>query len=650
MFSYKLLDAPRSVKRLLMLLSDIVIIPLAVYLAIFIRTDFSTDYLSLNLHWVALLTSLTSSWLFMRIGLYLAAVRFMGHEAMMALVKGVTLSTILLVSFTFLFETKLPRSVPIIYWFVCFTLVGGTRFAVRWYVQSRRRKRKTNVAIYGAGATGMELVMSLRSGDKYEPVALLDDSLELRSVVYQGVKVFDPARIESLIEEKHIEQVLLAMPSIPAWRKKEILQLLEPFPVRVRTVPSIEQLVTGEAKVEQIRDIEIEELLGRDAVEPDHELLSANVTGKNVLVTGAGGSIGSELCRQIARNAPAKLLLFERCEFLLYAIESELREYLEESGQKVELVALLGCVQDYDRVHSVLEAFGVQTIYHAAAYKHVPMVEQNVVEGVKNNVFGTINTARAASAAKVETFVLVSTDKAVRPTNVMGASKRMAELVLQALAKQTTDTCFSMVRFGNVLGSSGSVVPLFKKQIREGGPITVTHPEIIRYFMTIPEAAQLVIQAGAMAKGGDVFVLDMGEPVKIADLARTMVRLMGLEVKEGDSEGGDIELKYTGLRPGEKLFEELLIGENAHGTAHSRIMRAHEVSLTWEKLSVVLEELKRACDDKDCETIRELLLNSETGYVPSDRLNDLVWNMSQEAMNSNVLEIRKSPARKERAI
>lgn len=630
MFSNKLLDAPRNVKRLLLLFSDILIIPLAVYLAIFIRTDFSTAYLSINLHAIAVLTSLTSSWLFMRMGLYLAAVRFMGHEAMMALVKGVTLSTFLLVSFTFLLDTQLPRSVPIIYWFVCFALVGGTRFSVRWYVQSRRRKKKTNVAIYGAGATGMELVTSLRSGDKYEPVALLDDSFELRSVVYQGLKVLDPICISSLIEERGIEQVLLAMPSIPAWRKKEILKLLEPLPVRVRTVPSIEQLLTGEAKVEQIRDVEIEDLLGRDPIEPDYDLLSANVTGKNVLVTGAGGSIGSELCRQIARSSPAKLLLFERCEYLLYAIESELREYLEESGQKVELIALLGCVQDYDRVYSVLEAFGVHTIYHAAAYKHVPMVEQNVVEGVKNNVFGTINAARAASEAKVATFVLVSTDKAVRPTNVMGASKRMAELVLQALAKRSTGTCFSMVRFGNVLGSSGSVVPLFKRQIKEGGPITVTHPEIIRYFMTIPEAAQLVIQAGAMAKGGDVFVLDMGEPVKIADLARTMVRLMGLEVKEGDNDSGDIELRYTGLRPGEKLFEELLIGENAHGTAHPRVMKAHEVSIPWEKLSVVLDELRRACDEKDCEAIRELLLNSETGYVPSDKLNDLVWQQSQE--------------------
>ncbi|MDX1695379.1 MAG: nucleoside-diphosphate sugar epimerase/dehydratase [Ketobacteraceae bacterium] len=641
MISYKLLEAPRNVKRVLMLVSDLVIIPIAIYLALFIRTDFSGYYFSPNLHIVALLTSLTSSWLFMRFGLYLAAVRFMGHEALMALVKGVTVSTILFVSFTFLIGANLPRSVPIIYWFVAFSLVGGTRFAVRWWVQSRRRKRKTNVAIYGAGATGMELLMSLRGGDKYEPVALLDDSPELKSIVYQGLQVMDPCQIEELIDKKNIEQVLLAMPSIPVWRKKEILQKLEPLAVRVKTVPSVEQLVSGEAKVEQVRDIEIEDLLGRDSVEPNLELLTANVRSMNVLVTGAGGSIGSELCRQIIACEPSKLLLFERCEYLLYAIEAELRDQARENDYSVEIIPLLGCVQDYDRVYSVLEAFKVDTIYHAAAYKHVPMVEQNVVEGVKNNVFGTLNSAQAAAEAKVKTFVLISTDKAVRPTNVMGASKRMAELILQALAKKKSNTCFSMVRFGNVLGSSGSVVPLFKRQIREGGPITVTHPEIIRYFMTIPEAAQLVIQAGAMAKGGDVFVLDMGEPVKIADLARAMVRLMGLEVKEGDDQDGDIEIKYTGLRAGEKLFEELLIGENAHGTAHSRIMRAHEVSLPWEKLEVVLDELKRACDDKDCELIRELLLNSETGYVPSDRLTDLVWQKSQEA-SANVLNIRKS--------
>lgn len=647
MFSYKLLDAPRNVKRILMLLSDLFIIPIALYLAIFIRTDFASEYITHNLHFVALLTSLASSWLFMRLGLYLAAVRFMGHEAMMALVKAVTLSTFLLVLFIFLVGVHLPRSVPIIYWFVAFTLVGGTRFAVRWYVQSRQRKKKTNVAIYGAGATGMELLISLRSGDKYEPVALLDDSPDLNSTVYQGLKVVDPSDVDNLIEKKGIEQILLAMPSIPAWRKKEILKKLEPLPVRVRTVPSVAQLVSGDARIEQVRDIEIEDLLGRDAVEPNYELLTANVTGKVVMVTGAGGSIGAELSRQLIRCGPSKLLLFERSEFSLYAIESELSLLAEENGYNVEIIPLLGCVQDYDRVASVLEAFTVNTVYHAAAYKHVPIVEQNVIEGVRNNVFGTLQVARAAADAEVSKFVLISTDKAVRPTNVMGASKRMAELVLQALAKQRTKTCFSMVRFGNVLGSSGSVVPLFKRQIKEGGPVTVTHPEIIRYFMTIPEAAQLVIQAGAMAKGGDVFVLDMGEPVKIADLARTMVRLMGLEVKEGEDQEGDIEIRYTGLRPGEKLFEELLIGENAHGTAHPRIMRAHEVSLSWEKLSVVLDELKRACEEKDCESIRELLLNSETGYVPSDRLNDLVWQKSQEA-SANVLEIRK-PYLKERA-
>ena len=647
-FGLTLLEAPRNVKRLLMLISDLVLIPTGIVLSYLLSSNFESFEISPALLLVVCLTSLLSSLLFMRMGLYLAVVRFMGHEALLALIKGVSISTLIFVLNSVLIVGHLTISVAIIYWGMLFGLIGGSRFMVREIVHRKLRKRKRNVAIYGAGRTGMQLLMSLHNGDKYEPVALLDDNQDLWGTEFQGLRVQDPANIQGLLEKCNVDQILLAIPSAPMWRRKEILQFLEPFAVRVKTVPSVEQLLSGEARIEEVRDVDIEDLLGRDPVAPNNELLQANIRGKIVLVTGAGGSIGSELCRQIIQCRPSRLLLFERCEYSLYAIESELTALSEKHNFQVELIALLGCAQDYERMHSVLEAFDVQTIYHAAAYKHVPMVEQNVIEGVRNNVFGTLNTAKAASQAGVETFVLISTDKAVRPTNIMGASKRMAELILQGLAKSGVSTRFSMVRFGNVLGSSGSVVPLFRKQIKEGGPITVTHPEIIRYFMTIPEAAQLVIQAGAMAKGGDVFVLDMGEPVKIADLARTMVRLMGLEVKEGDEKEGDIEIKFTGLRPGEKLFEELLIGENAHGTAHTRIMKAHEVSLPWEKLSLVLDELARACEEKDCEAIRELLLNSETGYVPSEKLNDLVWRHSQSDV-ANVLNL-PSASWKEKAV
>ena len=638
MYKTRILEAPRNVKRLLMLVSDLLLIPVAVFTSYLLVNDFELTFIDLPVFFSMLLTSLASAYLFMKMGLYLAAVRFMGHEAVLALIKGVSFSTVLFVLSSLIVQSNLSLSLPIIFWGVSMGFVGGARFLVRELVNRGQRKQKKSVAIYGAGQTGMQLLSSLHNGNQYEPVALLDDNKALWGTVFQGVTVSSPEMLNNLIEQRGIEQVLLAMPRIASWRKKEMLKTLELLPVRVKTVPSVEQLVNGDARIEQVRDIEIEELLGRDAVEPNNELLEANISDKNVLVTGAGGSIGAELCRQILQLQPRRLLLFERCEFALYEIEKELKDSIKKVGLGVELVPLIGCVQDVDRVESVLDAFDVHTVYHAAAYKHVPIVEQNVIEGVRNNVFGTYVCAKAATKKQVETFVLISTDKAVRPTNIMGASKRMAELILQGLSKQSKRTRFSMVRFGNVLGSSGSVVPLFKKQIKSGGPITVTHPEIIRYFMTIPEAAQLVIQAGAMAKGGDVFVLDMGEPVRIADLARTMVRLMGLEVNEGEDQLGDIEIKYTGLRPGEKLFEELLIGENAHGTAHPRIMRAHEVSLPWDKLEVVMRELATACDDKDCEAIRELLLNSETGYIPSEKVNDLVWQKANVAQN-NVLRM-----------
>jgi len=384
-------------------------------------------------------------------------------------------------------------------------------------------------------------------------------------------------------------------------------------------------LVQGKTKLEEFKDVGVEDLLGRDSVAPKAELMSADIAGKVVMVTGAGGSIGSELCRQIIQLSPTKLVLFDLSEFALYTIDKELNEFKQEHDLAVEILPLMGSVQRVNRIETVMKSFAVQTVYHAAAYKHVPLVEHNVVEGVRNNIFGTYYTARAAINAKVETFVLISTDKAVRPTNIMGTTKRMAELVLQALAKKQDSTRFCMVRFGNVLGSSGSVVPLFREQIRAGGPVTLTHPDITRYFMTIPEAAQLVIQAGAMGKGGDVFVLDMGDSVKIFDLASKIIHLSGLSIKDAQNPEGDIEIKCTGLRPGEKLYEELLIGDNVMGTTHERIMTAQEVMLDWHKLELLLQQLDAACHGFDHELIREILLKAPTGFSPTDGICDLVW-------------------------
>jgi len=430
----------------------------------------------------------------------------------------------------------------------------------------------------------MQLVSALRKGSEYAPIAIVDDKRSLQKSTVDGIKVYSPDKLSKLIDKNLVSHILLAIPSASQMRRAEIFEKLESLPVKVLTIPGLVDLVSGKAKIEEVREVDIEDLLGRDPVEPNKKLMDSCIEFKSVLVTGAGGSIGSELCRQISRLKPKRLVLLDACEYALYEIEQEIETLKREKGIDFELISLLGNIKDGRRVREIMSTFHIQTVYHAAAYKHVPMVERNVVEGVKNNVFGTLYAAQAARACGVETFVLVSTDKAVRPTSVMGATKRLAELILQGLSQMKGDTTFCMVRFGNVLGSSGSVVPLFREQIKKGGPVTVTHPEIIRYFMTIPEAAQLVIQASALAKGGDVFVLDMGQTVKISELAKKMIALMGLELKTDENPTGDIEIQYTGLRPGEKLYEELLIGDNVIGTEHSRIMRAEEVSLPWEEV------------------------------------------------------------------
>ncbi len=445
-----------------------------------------------------------------------------------------------------------------------------------------------------------------------------------KGVEIHGVKVYSPERISTLIDEKNISQVFLAMPSLLHRHRRKILEKLEIHPVHVRTLPDIADLVSGKAKVSDIREVDVSDVLGREAVPPVPELIERCIRDKNVMVTGAGGSIGSELCRQIIEHAPSKLILFEQSEYALYKIEKELDAY----DVNFEIIAVLGSVVDYVRIASVLKCFAVHTVYHAAAYKHVPLVEHNPIEGLKNNVFGTWHAAEAAKAAGVETFVLISTDKAVRPTNIMGATKRLAELVLQGMNDKSDTTRFTMVRFGNVLDSSGSVIPLFRKQIKNGGPVTVTHPEVTRFFMTIPEAAQLVLQAGSLGEGGDVFVLEMGDSIKIDDLARSMIHLSGLEVCDDENPDGDIVIEYTGLRPGEKLYEELLIGDNVTGTEHPKIMRADEEKLSWEQLLSYRSKFEDAIKNFETRKIKLLLEEVVSGYSAEKEIVDHVWNQS----------------------
>jgi len=503
-------------------------------------------------------------------------------------------------------------------------MITGSRLTLRMLI-NRGLTLGTKIIIYGAGASGRQLLPALSQASEYYPVAFVDDNPRLQGTVMHGVTVYSPKKMAWLVEKYEVKKILLAMPSASRARKNEVIKQLEGLPCEVLSIPGMVDLVEGKASIDTLRKVSITDLLGRDPVDPVPELIARNIRDKSVMVTGAGGSIGSELCRQILRNAPQTLVLYEVSEYSLYAIERELAEIIRSHNLPTSLYPILGNVQDQEHLERVLRSFKTETIYHAAAYKHVPLVEYNVTDGVRNNVFGTLACAQAAIACNVPKFVLISTDKAVRPTNTMGATKRLAELVLQGLSSSQNTTCFSMVRFGNVLGSSGSVVPLFEKQISAGGPITLTHPDIIRYFMTIPEAAQLVIQAGAMGSGGDVFVLDMGEPVKILDLAHRMVTLSGLKLRDSEHPTGDIEIKTTGLRPGEKLFEELLIGENVMNTLHPRILTANEVMMPWSELTEFLQHLNEACSRFDQQRIRELLLSAPTGFTPTDQICDVMW-------------------------
>jgi len=623
----KTIPLSRSVKQILMMLADafMIVTALALSYALLDKDFFGQEQ---RFYFYLSLATTVSILVFIRIGLYRALVLYMGLQSGFLILQGVTVASSLFAASYFFVKTPESSDLSIlpIFWMIALLLIGGVRFLAKVLLQSliQNFRPKEPVIIYGAGSSGMQLLVALQNGDQYLPVAFVDDSHNMLGNTVHGIRVYSPNSLYELIENYSVRQIFLAIPSATHGERKEILNRLEHLPVHVKTVPDLFDMMSGKVGVDEIREIDIEDLLGRDIVPPNPELLGACITGQSVMVTGAGGSIGSELCRQIIEINPYRLVLLDSFEFGLYKLEAELVKKLQsvEGGARIEIVALLGSIGNRLQMENAIETFEVDTLYHAAAYKQVPMVEKNVVEGVQNNIFGTLVSALAAEKFKVKNFVLISTDKAVRPTNVMGATKRFAEQVLQALAARKSLTKFSMVRFGNVLGSSGSVVPLFRHQISIGGPVTVTHPEVTRYFMTVQEAAQLVIQAGSMASGGDVFVLDMHEPIKIIDLARKMVHLMGYEVKDENSYRGDIAIEYTGLRPGEKLYEELLIGESVTGTEHPKILRAEEETLSWGDLESLLNKMDLACKQIDLKEIRKLLKEAVAGFEPNGEVND----------------------------
>jgi FlaA1/EpsC-like NDP-sugar epimerase len=624
-FARKTVELPRPMKRLISICTDCLMIPLALWTAISLKAGYPVfDWKE----WPAFVAVIAVSLpIFVRAGLYRAVIRFLGHQAVFAVALAIAVSAAILgIAGEVLHVASLAWSVVAIYSCVALLYVAGSRFVVRYYLLRRYiQPTVARVAIYGAGDAGAHLSTMLSTTRSFNPVLFVDDNKSLHGRMVNGIKVHPPEHLPILIRAHGIDRILLAVPSLTRRRRHEILTQLETLGVHVQTVPDIEQLVTGKANLADLREVDIADLLGRDSVPPKAGLFDACIRDRVVLVTGAGGSIGAELCRQIIGLGPKRLVLFEMSELALYNIERELRSFAEKNSLSVELVGLIGNAHCKNRLRDILHAYRVQTVYHAAAYKHVPIVEQNVIEGINNNVISTWYAAEAAHEAEVETFVLVSTDKAVNPTNVMGATKRFAEIVLQGLQRRGSKTLFCMVRFGNVLASSGSVVPLFNEQIKAGGPVTVTHPEVIRYFMTIPEAAQLVIQAGSMADGGDVFVLDMGKPVRIGDLARRMIHLAGLTVRDDQHPEGDIEIAYTGLRPAEKLYEELLIGNNVTGTQHPMILRAIEHSLPWDRVQELLNEILEAMGRYDCQRSLQLLSDVVAEYTPAPQPHDLMW-------------------------
>lgn len=639
---FKDIEVPRNVKQGMVLALDMVLVATSMVVAFgypfasFARTPGTVEV------FCAVIALIASAAIFLRLGLYRAVIRFMGQQAIWTIIQAISYSTLALGAAIFFTQAEVPRSMPFVYWALAMCSVGGVRLVVRAGYQARLRSSTKNVLIYGAGESGRQLLTALHHGDQYRVVAFVDDDPRAQHSVINGLQVVRRGDLERLVQEHAITQVLLAIPSASPERRREIINSLVGLPVHVRTVPRISEVVGGEAVLSQIQDIDLDDLLGRDPVPPHPELIDRCITGKVVMVTGAGGSIGAELCRQILEANPSVIILLDNSEYALYRVERELREVQARRETHIETICLLGSVRDQHRMETIFRTFKVQTVYHAAAYKHVPMVEHNVAEGVSNNVFGTWHAAEAARLAKVETFVLISTDKAVRPTNIMGASKRFAELILQGLAGEESDTRFCMVRFGNVLGSSGSVVPLFREQIEVSGPVTVTHPEVSRYFMSIQEAAQLVLQASAMGTGGDVFVLDMGEPVRIVDLAKRMIRLSGHELGTGVEHENAVDIEFIGLRPGEKLHEELLLGSSVSGTGHPMIMRAEEECMSLQQVSTSLNELQHCCDDMDCQGITEVLRAAVNGFDTHEIRHDHLWVKQGRAGKRRLLPAAES--------
>ena len=618
----RVLQCSRWQKRGIMMITDALILPLLLWGAYALR--FSTLQPVVHDTWLFPIAALTSVAMLYVCGFYRSILRYLGSEAAWSIVTGMAASVITLAAMSYMVPAEVPRSIFVIYWLLGTMYLGASRFLARRFlfrVMAGYLNRE-RVAVFGAGEAGAQLVAALQSGRELNPVLVVDDDPGKQGSLLCGVPVVNRQGLQAKAKQGAISTVLLALPTLPRHRRMALVNWLEQLDIRVQTVPTFNDIASGRARLDEIQDVAIEDLLGRDTVPPRLDLLSRCISGKHVLVTGAGGSIGSELCRQIVKLAPARLVLLEQSEVALYDIERELRVLIEQSGRETTLIPMLGSVVNRGHVQRLCRENRIDTLYHAAAYKHVPIVEDNPAAGVRNNMIGTLAAAEGAEAAGVRHFILISTDKAVRPTNVMGATKRFAEMVLQTMAARGSETVFSIVRFGNVLGSSGSVVPLFRDQIRQGGPVTVTHPDVVRYFMTIPEASQLVIQAGAMAKGGEVFVLDMGEPVRILDLAQTMIRLMGLSVRDESNPEGDIDIVFSGLRPGEKLFEELLIGDASVRTEHEMIMQAHEETLSDRDVVTAMEAFRAALDRGQAEPLKALLRSYVNGYQPRQEESD----------------------------
>ncbi|QHG63858.1 polysaccharide biosynthesis protein [Pseudomonas putida] len=655
-----LVNLSRRQKRLIQVCTDMLLIWLALWLSFIVRLGIDEMYNPILEHtWLFLAAPVVAVPLFIRFGMYRAVMRYFGNDALVTIIKAVTLSALILAVVVYWYSNHkvvVPRSIIFNYWWLSLVIIGGLRLIMRqfflgdWFTGNHqipfanRDDGLIKVAIYGAGTAGNQLLAALRMGRVMRPVAFIDDDSDLANRVISGLQVYKPKHLQQMIKESGAQEILLALPRASRARRKEILAFLEPYPLHVRSVPAFADLASGRVKVDDIQDVDIADLLGRDPVPAQDELLDRCIKNQVVLVTGAGGSIGSELCRQIIGLKPKTLLLFDHSEFNLYSILSELEQRNSRELLSVRLLPILGSARNQQHLVDIMSTWRVDTVYHAAAYKHVPMVEHNMAEGVLNNVYGTLCTAQAALQSGVANFVLISTDKAVRPTNVMGSTKRLSELILQALSceaapvmygdsskiSRVNKTRFTMVRFGNVLGSSGSVIPLFHQQIKAGGPLTVTHPKITRYFMTIPEAAQLVVQAGAMGQGGDVFVLDMGEPVKIVELAEKMIHLSGLSVRSPGNPNGDIAIEFSGLRPGEKLYEELLIGDDVSPTVHPMIMTANEDFLPWEVLRERLAALLKAVAEDDFSRIRHLLRELVSGYSPEGEIVDWLYQQQHK--------------------